>query len=257
MRRTLLRLAGAILAAPLALVAVYCGLSVLGALLILPPGDEPRTRHIAVFATPIHADIILPIADEFADWRPLVRSPAFAGSQGERDLNSDTVSHVAIGWGAESFYFNVLQLSDIRVRHAADAVWDTGVMHVTLWQDPATVEGVHWVSMSERGYVRLIERLQAAFVRHDGEAVPFLGRNYGPWDGFFKAVPDYSLMRTCNSWLGELLRDAGVPVGIWTPFSGLLVLSLQWGDWLFADQRASALDLDQPTDRSLVAMGAS
>lgn len=233
MRAALTRFVAAFIALPLALAVTYCGLAVLGTIVIVPPGDEPLTRRVAIFATPIHADIILPTHDELADWRPLVRSSAFAGSQGDRDLNSETVSHVAIGWGAESFYFNVQRLSDIRLRYAADAVWDKGVMHVTLWRDPATVEGVQWVWLTERGYAQLVERLQAAFVHRDQAAVPYPGRNYGPWDGFFHAVPDYSLIRTCNAWLGTLLRDAGAPVGFWTPFASSLTVSLRWGEWLF------------------------
>ena len=45
------------------------------------------------------------------------------------------------------------------------------------------------------------------------------------WDAFYDATGRYSAVRTCNEWVGEGLRRAGVRVGRWTPFP---VTVLNW-----------------------------
>ncbi|UOM33063.1 TIGR02117 family protein [Acuticoccus sp. I52.16.1] len=197
----------------------------MGSRIILPGadvGEGPTVRTVYLVTSPIHADIVVPVADDVADWRPLLRSAAFAGSRAERDLMADAASHVALGWGSEAFYLNVRKLADLRPGHVLDALWDDGVVHLTVLGDPAGIPGAVALRLSDTGYRRLVAGLDAALARDGGAPVPLPGRAYGPADGFFAAVPQYSVLRTCNVWVAALLRRAGLAMPLWSPFvSGL------------------------------------
>ncbi|MEM9223106.1 MAG: TIGR02117 family protein [Pseudomonadota bacterium] len=225
-----MRFLGLAVAALAALAAASLGAFALatgvGALVRSEPEDAPATRTIYLIATPIHTEIIVPIADDVADWRGLVKSGAFRGGEADHDLLQELASHVAIGWGAESFYLNVKRLSDIRPRFVLDGIWDDSLVHVTLLSEPQSMEGTVSLTVSESGYRRLVSELEAAFARENGEAIPLQGASYHDSDGFFEGAASYSPLVTCNEWIAARLRSAGVSVGIFTPFSQTLLFSL-------------------------------
>ena len=43
---------------------------------------------------------------------------------------------------------------------------------------------------------------------------------YGPDNLFYDSYGHYSAIQTCNNWTGDILRNAGVRIGIWTPMPG-------------------------------------
>ena len=54
---------------------------------------------------------------------------------------------------------------------------------------------------------------------HNGTGAPdrLAIEGYTPTDGFYAAKGRFDLLRTCNVWIGERLRDAGLRFGRWTP----------------------------------------
>ena len=42
---------------------------------------------------------------------------------------------------------------------------------------------------------------------------------YGATDIFYPAHGRFSLIKSCNVWVGEGLKAAGLPTGLWTPFA--------------------------------------
>ncbi|MEM8663432.1 MAG: DUF2459 domain-containing protein [Pseudomonadota bacterium] len=185
-----------------------------------------QSRTIYLLATPIHAEIVVPLVDDVADWRPLLATGAFAGDAADHHLLADISTHVAIGWGAQSFYFNVRTLSDIRLRFVLDGIWDDSAVHVTVLARPGEMAGLTRLELTERGYRQLITDLEQSFARVDGAVVPVVGESYFWSDGFFQGTGTYSPLMTCNEWVGERLRRAGVAVGLFTPFSQTLAFSL-------------------------------
>ena len=37
---------------------------------------------------------------------------------------------------------------------------------------------------------------------------------------YYSATGTYTLATTCNSWVGDVLGEAGIAMGTWTPFAG-------------------------------------
>ncbi|MEJ1366515.1 MAG: DUF2459 domain-containing protein, partial [Candidatus Sedimenticola sp. (ex Thyasira tokunagai)] len=58
-------------------------------------------------------------------------------------------------------------------------------------------------------------------------AIHIPGMGYGVNDSFFEGTGNYNLIRTCNQWTGEALRQAGISVPRWAPFSHTLRWALQ------------------------------
>ena len=53
----------------------------------------------------------------------------------------------------------------------------------------------------------------------EGRSVVVPGHSYAPNDAFYEAKGSYNAFNTCNAWIGEGLRAAGVAASLWTPFS--------------------------------------
>ncbi len=213
-----------------AIIGLYAAMVAGGALLQSAGDGLPHTRVIQIYSSPVHADIILPVVDDVADWRHLAHVGGFRGSAADQAALAAGASHVAIGWGAESFYRNVRLLSDVRLRHLLDGIWDDSLLHVSYIGDPSSDPNVVNIALSEEGYRQLIADIQAEFTRKDAAEVALPGESYWTNDAFFEAEGSYHPLRTCNEWVGEKLRAAGVVVGRFTPFSQTLTISLGSGD---------------------------
>jgi hypothetical protein len=80
------------------------------------------------------------------------------------------------------------------------------------------------IRLSTEGYRALLSRLDHEFGLRRLVKAPGLTAQ----DAFFASRGDFSGLRTCNVWVGEVLREAGVRLGAWTPTPQSLRLSLWW-----------------------------
>ena len=210
------------LLAGLALVCAYLVAALLGALIALPVPDSgaPRDRSVLLVHGPIHYDFLLPLdAVTRARFAPLAAEGLALDHVGARWL--------VVGWGGRSFYTSTPTWRDLSLRALARSVFgDASVMHVglagTLPEDLRTRQ----LDMTAAQYDALLEAIWDSFTLTPGEDALAA---YGPFDLFFPARGRFHLGRTCNVWLGEMIRAAGLRFGAWTPLPG--AVSLSW--WLY------------------------
>jgi uncharacterized protein (TIGR02117 family) len=146
------------------------------------------------------------------DWSGLVRpehirDPRYAGR------------YLWFGWGERDFYLNTptwAEVSPLTVLRAAVGSGRT-LVHVDHLLEPYA-DG-RPVRLSPAQYARLVRAIRAQFA--GGQPIP----GYDVADVFYLARGRYDAVRTCNWWTGELLAEAGVRVGAWTPFSATV---MQW-----------------------------
>jgi uncharacterized protein (TIGR02117 family) len=55
---------------------------------------------------------------------------------------------------------------------------------------------------------------------------------YGRSDAFYRASGKASALKTCNSWVADRLRLAGVKTSLWSPFEQGLVWRYRRQNWL-------------------------
>jgi uncharacterized protein (TIGR02117 family) len=170
---------------------------------------------IFVRSNGVHTWIVMPKLNEDMDWRPLVL-PAHL-----RDPRWGGADHVAIGYGNRDFYLNTPTWGDLTVRRAFAAFFGDGptLLHVVHVDHPRPDEWTRPLRISHQQYQRLAGFIQRRFqLDRGGRPIPVLGRGYGPNDIFYEANGGYSFVLTCNEWTGRALREAGVRMGLWTPF---------------------------------------
>jgi len=218
--RRLIRLLTAIICLPL----IYFAAASLGAVL---PGARaeiaPGTEHlIGLVRGPIHYDFLLPLSPELRE------RYGFAAAAGV-PVDHPNAEWLLLGWGAAGFYSTVGSYADLNAFALLRGVLgDSAVMHLDVAGDVSQIDGIAYLTLSEPQMQALLEVIDASFQRDQTGTPLVLPQQLGDHDAFFAAKGRFNLLHTCNDWVGETLRAAGVPFGIWTPTPQAVALSLGW-----------------------------
>jgi uncharacterized protein (TIGR02117 family) len=215
MRRAL-RLVALMLALPLVYLAASLALP-----LIPGPGPDlsgPPAHRIGLLQGAVHTDILFPLT-------PATRARfAFAEAAGVPVQHPDA-EWLLFGWGSAAFYTTAGTYADISASAVLTAATgDDAVIRLDALGPFAPMENLRFLDLSEAQFQALLDRSTASFASDTALDHPgFTGT-----DAFFPARGRFSLLRTCNVWLGETLRASGVPFGLWTPANWSVTLSLDW-----------------------------
>ena len=97
------------------------------------------------------------------------------------------------------------------------ALWSSGsVIHLVGFS--GTLEQVYRgaeiieLRLSLGAFNRLVESLSKTFFRDQGSSRAPAAPGLFPNSRFYPATPKFSLLRTCNTWVAEVLESAGVPL---------------------------------------------
>ena len=204
-RRALLGLA--------AVPALYLLAALLGSLIPVNSGWREPDKGVTIYLADngIHGDIIMPAVAEGLDWHPLLPRRDFAAPD-------PAAQWVAFGSGEERVYLETPRWRDIRAR----TIWSglTGgkrVMHVEWVGNPGYA--AREIRLRPEEYRRLWAAIRSDFALDaNGRPQRLTHPGYGPADAFYRATGKASAIRTCNSWLANRLRLAGVKTSLWPPF---------------------------------------
>jgi uncharacterized protein (TIGR02117 family) len=189
--------------------------------LIPGPGPDlsgPPTRQIGLLQGPIHTDILFPLTPE-------TRARfAFAEAAGV-PLTDPDAQWLLFGWGSAAFYTTAGTYADITAGAVLTAATGDGaVIRVEALGPLPPLENLRFLQLSEPQFQALLDQTTAAFAA----PTPLSHPGFSGSDAFFPAHGHFSALRTCNVWLGETFRAAGIPFGLWTPANWSVTLSLNW-----------------------------
>lgn len=197
----------------------------LAASLLLPlfpgPGPDlsgPPARTIGLLQGPIHTDILIPLTPE-------TRARfAFAEAAGV-PVNHPDAQWLVFGWGSTAFYTTAGTYADITASAVLTAATgDSAVIRLDALGALPTMPNLRLLRLSGPQFRSLLARMTATFASETPSDRPgFTGS-----DAFFPAKGRFNLFRTCNVWLGETFRAAGIPFGLWTPANWSVSLALKW-----------------------------
>ena len=176
--------------------------------------DEGITIYLA--DNGVHADLILPASAQGLDWAPIVPRSDFAAVPAN-------ARWVAFGAGERRIYLDTPTWADLKLGTALHAV--TGgerIMHVEWIRDPTYAARA--IRLRPEEYRRLWAAVRAGFrLDTDGRPIRIDHPGYGPTDAFYQGVGKASALATCNNWVADRLRLAGVKAPLWSPFVGGLM----------------------------------
>lgn len=214
--RHILRLLAVILALPF----LYLAASVVLPLIPGPGPDYsgPPTRTIGLLQGPIHTDLLLPLT-------PDTRARfAFAEGAGV-PISHPQAQWLILGWGSAAFYTTAGTFADITpMAVLTAALGDAAVIRLDVTGPLARLPNLRFLRLSERQYQALLTETAAAFASHTRLNHPGLTGH----DAFFPAQGRFHAFNTCNVWLGQIFRAAGIPFALWTPTNWSVTLSLNW-----------------------------
>jgi uncharacterized protein (TIGR02117 family) len=220
------RLKTLIVAVLAALLVPLAYLGVAFAMLFFPAHQQASagdsTTNAYVITNGLHTDLVFPVRTTQFDWTTVFPT---------RDFPAHPVSptYIAIGWGDREFYLHTQNISDITLTRALGALSGAHrtLLHVDYLADINFAER-YALPLTEAQYASLIRYvLQSTMQRPDGSAVVIASQHYGALDAFYEARGSYSAFRTCNTWTGAGLRQAGITVSSWTPLDFMVTWHLR------------------------------
>lgn len=197
--------------------AAFIGAFVPGRTASVVVGDDVTIKLIA---GPIHYDLLLPATPETRQ--------AF-GFLNEFGVPVETSDWIVVGWGSQAFYTATGGYQDLDIGPIFRAVTgDSAVFRFDAISADLTGFG-DAVPMSNAQYAQLRGQILQGVMRDETAGVmPIAGAGFTATDVFLEARGRFSILRTCNVWVGEVLRGAGVKMGAWTPTPYAVTLSRWW-----------------------------
>jgi len=181
--------------------------------------EPPTGTEIFVCSNGVHTDFVLPVRNAVVDWSRRFPAPDFVGPVGGYD-------HIGIGWGNLDFYKSTPRWSDFKLGTALRALSGFGpsALHVQYRPGPGTTERCGKLTLDDAHYRALADYIDGSLLSSAaGEAAVFADPGYGATDAFYIALGRFGLIKSCNVWVGQGLKAAGLPTGIWTPFAFLVL----------------------------------
>ncbi|MFT5271183.1 MAG: hypothetical protein ACI85V_001199 [bacterium] len=206
----------------LGIVLLYLLATIGGALVPGPVAQVSGSKDttIVLVAGTIHYDLLLP-----TDTATL---QAF-GFLEEVGMTIGDADWIVVGWGSRAFYTSTGTYADLDASVIWDAATgDSSVFRFDLAYGDWTEVGSSVVISHEQLALLRGQILQDLDRDDAGGAVLIPGAALSATDVFYEANSHFSIFRTCNVWIAEVLRGAGVPMGIWTPTPYSVSLSRWW-----------------------------
>ena len=186
-----------------------------GACATAPPGPIPRHDGPTVSIWLVTQDAHTGIAVLRADIPPGLWPES-------RDFPQ--ADYLEVGWGERNFYMGRDQGFWGTLRVALGS--NPSVLHVAGIRGPLPgsfpASEIVEFSLPAAGYERLIRHIHDAYDRTGAPVVAPLGPGLYGDSRFYPGRESFTLLRTCNVWTAQGLRDAGLPINDAITLEGLM-----------------------------------
>lgn len=211
-----LRVAGAILAGIALALGLFALAGWVGSSLPRNPDWREPARGVTIMveSNGFHTGIVMPLVTPHKDWRATF--PEAAKAHGGK------TTHIAVGWGEREVFLDVETWLDLRPATVL-RILTTGsqsVMRVSHYVRPAPGPHHRPLVLTAAQYARLARLVEAKLAPPGPDGRRQVLRGSYSDDAYYEARDRYTMRRTCNSWVGDVLAAAGVRMGWWTPFAG-------------------------------------
>ncbi|BAY25977.1 hypothetical protein NIES2100_57870 [Calothrix sp. NIES-2100] len=180
---------------------------------------------VCISNTGIHSNIILPTKNHVFDWHNRI------SVEGIGIDNSNGYNYLSFGWGDRAFYMSTPSLGDLRLSTTFKALFlpTPSVIYVQGYQLIPDYLEVKCIKVNKNNYLKLIKFIEATFKVDNQGRVIRIGNGHTTNAGFYDAWGSYSILRNCNNWTAEALRQADVNTPLWDGLSAAIMLQLRSG----------------------------
>ena len=202
-----------LLATPFVLVALFLLAAWIGSSIPRNADWVEPEQGIEVFVgdNGIHTEIVMPLVTPQKDWRSIFPAADLPDP-------SRPYTHVALSWGEREVFLNTPTWSDLKFTTAVNAATGgDGLIHAAHYVNPLPLSDNRPLRLTEAEYARLATAIEAQLMPAD-KRQRFKG--YASHDIFYDAPGTYHLGNTCNQWTSDILAQAGMEIGWWTPLPG-------------------------------------
>jgi len=184
--------------------------------------DTKTGVKIFIVSNGVHTDLVLPSENKFKSWRNIFPERIFG-------VTDTTYKYTAFGWGDKGFYLNTPTWADLKFSTAFNATFGFSgtAMHVRYLKEPKINDKCAQIILDEKRYQKLVAYIENSFEKKENNFIQIDHPGYGNFDKFYEAKGVYSAFKTCNVWTNSGLKNIGVKVACWSPFSPGLMNSLR------------------------------
>jgi len=171
-----------------------------------------KEETIYIIYDEVHSDIVFNLEDISEKWiknLPLVKDKE--------------EGYIAFGWGDKETYLNTPTWEQIKISTSLKALFinTPSLMHVTYYPHIKYFSGVKSIKVSQSQSIKIKKSIFKSF-----NLKKEFYKGYGHNDIFYNSPHKYNVLHTCNTWIGNILRDANITMSYWTPFSTNVINSL-------------------------------
>lgn len=184
--------------------------------------NKEDSINIFVRSNGVHTDIIVPAVNRYKNWTEAFQKESF-------DVKDSLHNYLGFGWGDKGFYLDTPEWDDLTFSTAFKATFglSSTAMHVRYFKKPKVKkEKCVQLFISENQYRKLVNLIEDSFKKENDAFLKIDHPGYGDQDRFYEAIGTYSAFKTCNVWTNNCLKETGIKVAVWSPFSAGLINSL-------------------------------
>lgn len=178
--------------------------------------DQPQVGEVTIYlrTNGVHTDYIFPVESGVVNWQQIIPP---------RDIPSkrEDWRFIAFGWGDLDFYQNTPEWDDLTFPTAMQAVFlpTPSAMHIEYMPAIRLFDPTIKVEISRAQYESLVNYVLNSFDRDPtGAVVQVEDLHYNQNDAFYHANRSLHFFYTCNTWVNNGLKEAGLRACLWTPF---------------------------------------
>jgi len=177
--------------------------------------SQKKEKSIYLYHDSMHTNIILNLRDTHYNWQKLL----------QKLLKRRKYGYLSFGFGDKETYLNTPKWNDLKVSTALKALFinTPSLVHVEyLHNINIKSDYIIKIDIDKNQYKNIEKQILNTF----GKEITFGYKGYGKDDIFYNSPYKYNLINTCNTWSGDILREANITMSYWTPLSCCVVKSL-------------------------------
>ncbi|SDL61516.1 conserved hypothetical protein [Salinimicrobium catena] len=178
--------------------------------------DQSESGEVTIYlrTNGVHTSFIFPLKNQVIDWSTY--------TDPRHTLSERTdFQYVSFGWGDLEFYRKTPEWDDLQFPVAFQAVFlsKPSALHVEFLDVIRYRQPTLPVQISRTQYRVLSEYVLNSFqTGPSGEVLRVKELHYDRHDTFYRAKRSLHFFYTCNTWVNEGLKKAGLRACLWTPF---------------------------------------